>query len=240
MGPLKSRRVWPVFPTFVLLVLVASGPTLASEEGGTAYLGTGDTVVIEIDNTQGDSLWIEYEVRVVEGPPVNVWFTDQEGRDQFFALELGTFNYYPSHSQREVTLAEDSFSWDEADVFYVIIDNWKNNATGQNATVDYSVTWETYDFDAIFLYLMIGLIIVIVVVVTVMVVFINVRKAQAEADVRQAEAAREASTAWDDDDDGRPQPPGPYPEWVVKASLKDGLEEDDATGWDPSRDEPGD
>ena len=239
MGLVESIRVWPVVPTFVLLVLMASGPALATEEGGTAYLEAGDTVVIEIDNTAGDNLWIEYEVRVVDGPPVNVWFTDQDGHDQFFALELGTFSYLPSHTQREVTFANDSFSWDEADVFYVIIDNWKNSASGQNATVDYSVTWEVYDFNDILL--MIALSIVIIIVIVVIVVFINVRKIQAKADVRQAQAAREASDAWDDgDDDGRPQPPEPYPEWVVKASTDGGLEQDDATGWDPSQDEPGD
>ncbi len=239
MGPPTSIRVFPLVPVFALMLLMASGQALATEEGGTAYLEAGDTLVIEINNTAGDDLWIEYEVRVVAGPPVNVWFTDREGHDQFFANELGTFSYIPSHTQRGVTFANDSFSWDEADVFYVIIDNWKS-ASGQNATVDYGVTWEVYDFDAIFLYIMIALIIVIIVVVTVLVVFLNVRKVQAEADVRQAEAAREASTAWDDDDDGRPQPPEPYPEWVVKASMDGDLEDDGATGWDPSRDEPRD
>ncbi len=241
MGPSKGPvRVWPVIPALVLLCLMASGPALALEEGGTAVVRAGDALAFEINNTEGDDLWIEYEVEVLEGPPVNVWFVDQEGHDEFFDREVGTFSYYPAHTRKESTFANHSFSWDNADVFYVIIDNIGNDASGQNATVEYTITWETYTFGEFYLLMFMVLVIVIIIVVVVaLVALVTVKKAQAEADERQAEAAREASDAWDDEESDRPRPPEPYPEWVVAASMQ-GSGDDDATGWDPSQDEPED
>lgn len=227
-------------PTLVILFLMASSPVQAFEEGGTVVLESGDALAFEIDNTEGEDLWIEYEVFVLQGPPVNVWFVDQEGHDDFFDREVGTFSYYPAHTQKETTYANESFSWDNSDVFYVIIDNVNNDAIGQNATVEYTIVWETYEFGEFYMVMfMVLMIVVIIVVVVALVALMAVRKAQAEADQRQAEAAKEASDAWDDEESDRPQPPEPYPEWVVESSMRE-LAMDDATGWDPSQDEPED
>ncbi len=248
-------RYWPVALGAAIVILLVSSPVLAVTEEGRVRLEDGGSLAIAIDNTAGEDLWIEYEVRVLEGPDINVWFTDGEGHMAFHDANATSFSYYPSNSVEVTTYAEDSWSWDEEGLFYVIIDNGLYGAHGQNVTVEYTVTWETYSLDTLFL--LSTLVILIIVIIVVMIV-VALLVAKREAAVREAKrasssteerpftatperpvaAAEERTVAATPE--GRPEPPEPYPEWMVRASMDGKLDDDDASGWDPGRDEPND
>ena len=218
----------------VLLVLVTT-PVLGEAEEGTVRLGPGETVYVTIDNTGWEDLWLEYQVSVHDGPAVNVWFTGEEGYTEFYDPHETSFSYYPEHSVEETSHVEKDFSWDNEGIFYLIVDNRHNVGNDHNVTVEYNVTWESHEFDGFFLVSLIAIIVVIMIVVVLLVVMMTFRKAQLVEEARKEEARKEGER----DGSGRPRPPEPYPEWVVAASMRD-LAEDDATGWDPSRDEPED
>ena len=224
----------------LVFVLLSSSPVLAGEESGTTMLEDGDVWAVAIDNTAVEELWVEYEVRVLEGPPINVWFTNEDGRKAFFDEDASRFHYYIDGSVEETTYADESFYCDEEGVFYVVIDNDLNVAEGQAVWVEYAVTWEVSEFDSFFLVSLIAIIVVIMVVIVVLVALVTVRRTQLMAEVQRTGEGQADGQEDEDAEEGRPRPPEPYPEWVVSASTGDGVDDDDATGWDPSRDEPGD
>ena len=226
---------------FVALVLILSAPglVLAEMEEDSVTLGPGDSCVITISNDGGEDLWIEYEVRVVEGPNINVWFVPIQGLLEYNNLSTSSFTYYPLHSAEETAHAEETWAWDEVGVYYLIIDNAYNAAEGQNVTVEYTVTWEDYSLVSLFLFPIIIIAIVIIVVVIVIALLVAKREA----------AVREAKRVKTDIEEGPsiiieepPEPPEPYPEWVVRSSIEGtgSIDDDDAEGWDPGRDEPRD
>jgi uncharacterized membrane protein len=233
------KRGWHIALGALILVLVVSGFAMAETDEGTKRLEDGEALTIAIDNTEGDDLWIELEVQVLDGPDVNVWFTDEEGYTDFFDREAPVFSYYHEHSQEETSYAEDSFYWDHEGIFYVIIDNIQNDATGQSAVVQYNVTWEVNEFGELLLVGVLVIIVVIVVVVVLVLLMVVLKRAQTLAEeAKQAERAKSYYEPVSSEGEGRPQPPEPYPEWVVRASTDAGMDEDDASGWDPGHDEP--
>ncbi|MCJ2540444.1 MAG: hypothetical protein LN414_04150, partial [Candidatus Thermoplasmatota archaeon] len=69
-----SRGLVVAFVALILiLILSAHGPAAADTYENTITLTAGDSWEIVIDNKAGEDLWIEYEVRVIEGPHINVW-----------------------------------------------------------------------------------------------------------------------------------------------------------------------
>lgn len=233
-----SRGPIVAFGTLIL-ILLAHGPALADTYENTIKLTAGDSWEIVIDNKAGEDLLIEYEVRVIEGPNINVWFTPAEGYFQFLNASATSFSHYPSHSMEETAYAEHSWAWGDEGVYYIIIDNTFNEHAGQNVTVEYTVTWDSYNLDPLFLFPIIIIAIVIIVVVIVMALLV----AKREAAVREAKrTSTDTATAPTTTTKGPPEPPEPYPEWVVRSSVEGtgSIDDDDAEGWDPGRDEPRD
>jgi hypothetical protein len=229
------RRAWSIVLFVIIIALLASGPSAGEHEEAALVLEPGESIAIAIDNTEGEDIWIESDVRVLTGPEVNVWFTDEQGYTQFYTPPGDLFTFYPEHSMEDTTYLNESWAWSEVGIFYLIIENDSGDET---ANVQYMVTWEPYALNAILWIALVAVILVIMVVVVVMVFYATVKRAQAKEAELKAEEARAADegTEWDD---GRPRPPAPYPEWVVEASMRE-MEDDDATGWDPSEDEPED
>ncbi len=232
-------RGWPVVLGALILILLVSSPVLAWTEDGTVRLDAGDSLAFAIDNTAGEDLWIEYEVRVLDGPDIDVWFTDEVGCQDFYDANATTFSYYPDHSVSGTTYAEDSWSWNKEGLFYVILDNDHNDALGLGVTVEYTVTWETNTLDTLLLF---PILIIIIIIIIVLVIVLALLVAKREAAVREAKRASTATEerSFTTTEDGRPEPPEPYPEWVVRDSMDGQLDNDDASGWDPGRDEPED
>lgn len=224
----------------LILILLAQGLALAETEEDSVKLDPGDSWVITISNDAGEDLWIEYEVRVVEGPNINVWFVPIQGLLEYNNLSTSTFTYYSLHSAEETAHAEEYWAWDEVGVYYLIIDNAYNAAEGQNVTVGYTVTWESYDLDPLFLF---PIIIIVIIMITVIVIVVALLVAKREAEAREAKRAK---TDIEEGPsiiiiEGPPEPPEPYPEWVVRSSMEGtGSIDDDAEGWDPEKDEPRD
>ena len=232
-------RGWAVALGAAIVILLVSSPVLAWTEEDRVRLDAGDSLAFAIDNTAWENLWIEYEVRVLDGPDINVWFTDEVGCQDFYDANATSFSYYPDRSVEGTSYAEDSFSWDEEGIFYVIIDNGQNETIGQGVTVEYTVTWEVYELGDFFF---IALLILIIVIIVVAIIVLALLVAKREAAVREAKRASDATEErpFTATGDGRPEPPEPYPEWVVDASTEGKLDDDDASGWDPGRDEPED
>ncbi len=230
-----SRRPIVAFVALVL-ILLAQGPALADTYENTITLTAGDSWEIVIDNKAGEDLWIEYEVRVIEGPRINVWFTSARGYFQFLNASFTTFSHDPNHSVKETAYAEHSWAWGDEGVYYIIIDNTRNEHAGQNVTVEYTVTWDSYSLDPLVLFPIIIIAIVVIVVVIVLALLVAKREAAVRKAKRTSADTAKAPTATTK---GPPEPPEPYPEWVVRSSMEGAgsIDDDDAEGWDPRRDE---
>ena len=239
MDLVMKRGARVALVVIVIILLLTACPVLGESESGTATVLAGDHLVFEVDHTANESFWMSYEVQVLEGPPINVWFVDEEGYRDFSDENASTFSYQSNLSHQEVFSAEESFYLWSKGTHYLIFDNDRNLAEGEAVKVTYSITWGASDFD----FLLVGglaLATVMVIIVVVVVLLVLVKRQQSEANIKQAMAAKEVMEARRGDRSGKPRPPKPYPDWVVEASLKGEFEDDDATGWDPSRDEPGD
>ena len=214
----------------VALVMLASAAALGDSEEAATSLEPGESIAIAIENTDGEDIWIECEVSVLAGPEVCVWFTDEEGYTEFYTPPEDLFTYYPDHSIEDTSYYNESWAWSEQGIFYVIIDN---TAEDEMVNVQYTVTWEPYSFSSLFVVAIIAIILVIVIVIVVVLAMVTIKRTEVMAKEAKAEEERRAFEA------ARPEPPKPYPEWVVSESMRE-LEDDDATGWDPSGDEPRD
>ncbi|UCC92665.1 MAG: hypothetical protein JSW25_08370 [Thermoplasmata archaeon] len=242
MGVSSTCRVrWVLLGVLAVLVLVSSVALAGSEEDA-VVLAEGEVHVVTIDNGPGEGLWIEYEVEVLWGPPLNVFFTDAQGYTEFFDDDSPSFTYYAGFSHEETHYAEESFYFDDEGLFYLIIDNDHNQAEGQNVTVQYSVSWEASEFEGMLVVGILIMIIVIIVVIVMLIALVTVKRTQAlAAEAKDSIEDEEVHTVTPPDaGNGRPQPPEPYPEWVVRESMGAPMDDDDATGWDPGRDEPED
>lgn len=132
--------------TFVVAVsivgiLLVAGPALAGKDEGTEKIGWGDSISIKIA-TEGKTLDVEYDVTVVDGARVSVYYTNQKGRDDYYDPSKDTFSYAVDYSVKNTLSASKSFRETEGGTWYVIIENADTNAVGDNSTVLYKVTWE--------------------------------------------------------------------------------------------------
>jgi hypothetical protein len=219
----------------IVLLLLAAAPALAGEESGTTTLEDGETLDIAIDNPDGDYLRIDYAVRVLEGPTINVWVLDEEGLKDFRDENASRFSYWNDGSHEEVSTVGNHFYFDDVGGLYLVIDNDFNDAEGQSVLVEYTVTWEDAEYDTTMIVLLVALIVIIMVAIVIIVAVLAIKRAQLVQEAQKAEEGRESEPEWDATDRGRPRPPEPYPAAVVEASTRRGMEDDDATGWDPSR-----
>ncbi|UCC93702.1 MAG: hypothetical protein JSW25_03295 [Thermoplasmata archaeon] len=124
-----------------MTILLLPGSVTASEEKDVTEIPWGDSVYVRINNPDGN-MDITYKVTVTEGANVNVWFVPQKGKDQYYDDTATTYQYYPEYSVQDTRSASKDFRMTDSGTFYVIIDVTDMSAIGENATVDYKITWE--------------------------------------------------------------------------------------------------
>jgi hypothetical protein len=227
MGSFAMRALLFVLLGVLIAGLLLASPVLAVTEVGTEDLEEGDVLEFRIDNTAGETLWIEYDIRVLSGSAVDILFVPQEGHIEFFDPDATEFTYYPDLSVEDSRHSERSWSWEESGYFYLIIDN-RYSAPG-TTTVEYTITWEADIDGSVFLYLIVISVIIVLVIIVVIVISIRV----ASKSYRERKSADKAIWEGPEVPEAPPTPPAPYPDWVVERSeLELGHE------WDPERDEP--
>lgn len=150
------------------IVLLAS-VAMAGEEEGTETLEMGDYVTVHIDNTEGSTLDILYDVEVEEGVNVNVYFMDADGFADFEAsLAL---KYFKEYSKTDTGDTKKDFIWANKGDYYVVIDSTASEVN-VTTTVKYKVTWDSaYFMGGNWLWCI--AVIVIVVIVTAVLAFMR-------------------------------------------------------------------
>ena len=136
---MMRRTLIPLALCVALLLLAV--PVQAGEASGEETLDWLDYIDVTIDNTDGDSLSIAYDVEVTEGVAVNVYFVDQEGYDDYVDPLVVNFSYYVSYSVLNTKDAEKDWTWNDEGNFYVIIEN-AGVSSMDTSTVKYEVTWD--------------------------------------------------------------------------------------------------
>jgi hypothetical protein len=91
-----------------------------------------------IENEDGQTLEISYDVRVTAGVNVDVYFMDDEGYDDFVANR--TFKFYKEYSVIDTGHAKNEWVWAKEGTFHLVIGN-PGPAPGDVSTVDYTVEW---------------------------------------------------------------------------------------------------
>lgn len=121
-------------------VLLVAGAALAEKDQGIEIIDGDSVIVVEIDNTEGGpNINIEYDIRVVNGTRVNVWFLDE---DEFGNYALGNdFYYYVVWSKESTRSVQKDWTWDERGVFYVVIDAMGLAGENETSEVRYRVEW---------------------------------------------------------------------------------------------------
>jgi hypothetical protein len=157
-------RRWTLTLALVLVTLLLLGTAMAGKDSGTETIKGLEHIDVKIDNTAGDTLRIEYEVEVLEGKNINVYFMDAEGYDNYTAIE--NFTYYPEVSALDTMSAENEWTWTKKGNFYVVIDITEYQEFG-NSTVEFEVEWEAGTYILGFNWIWFAVTIVIIVVLSV-------------------------------------------------------------------------
>jgi hypothetical protein len=113
-------------------------PALGDTATGTCTLSFGEHLDVHVDFDEGTSIDIAYEVTVTEGPPVNVYFVDSDGREDYLDPAATGFSCFKAWSSTGTTHAREEFTIDTHGDYYVIIEN--TAASLDNATVEYTVS----------------------------------------------------------------------------------------------------
>ncbi len=134
------------FPSLLIVIfLLLSAPVLAGSdsngyEGQTSW-GWYRSFRIPFD--EGNAVDIEYDVEVLDGPPVDVIFTTEQGFLDYKDPGSETFFYYPHQSRLNTTKTSMSFTWVKPGTYYLIIDNSPilNEAIIEEANVTLKGGW---------------------------------------------------------------------------------------------------
>lgn len=135
-------RRWVPYVLLMLVLLLLPGAAMAGDEEGTRTLEWLEHVDVEIDNSDGKVLTIEYDVSVTAGVPVNVFFMGEEQYDDYVDPLVFNTTYYSAHSKLNTRDAQKRFTWSEEGVFHLVIEN-TGYSSMDTTTVEYTVTWSS-------------------------------------------------------------------------------------------------
>jgi hypothetical protein len=171
---MRSIRLVAVLLLTSLLVITSAA--MAGNEGGTETLDMDDFISVHIKNPEGAILRVDFEVEVVDGVNVNVYFMDADGLEDYEAAR--DFEYHEEFSEEDTDDIGGHFVWDKEGDYYMVIDS---SATEANVTseVEYSVEWESA-FSPGFNWLWCIVVIVIIVVITAALAFMRAPDARRE------------------------------------------------------------
>ena len=131
------RRLLPIL-VFATIACVATSAH-ATERSDHVTIAWGDSVDIPIDFSRGASMSVEYSVEVVQGPNVWVYFVNQGGYSDYNDPREASFAYYESWSDLSTSSAQEEFTLEEYNTYYLIIEN--SDESRQSTNVKYSVTY---------------------------------------------------------------------------------------------------
>ncbi len=163
------RRTRLIATMLMAAIVLLASSAMAGEKEGAETLEMEDYVTVHIDNTDGTTLDILYDVEVQDGVKVNVYFMDADGFSDFEAFL--PFEYFKEYSVTDTKDIQKDFIWTNKGDFYVVIDSTASDIN-ETTTVEYKVTWG----DAYFMgmnWLWCIAVIVIVVIVTAALAFMR-------------------------------------------------------------------
>jgi hypothetical protein len=153
-----------IIPIFALAALAACAA--ADEQTNTTELESGDFIGVEI-KCDVMSMAIEYDVKVNEGPPIDVYFMDSSGYDSICAGN--DFTSFKKGDTKDSLAAHKEWYWSKKGTFYVVIGNKKS--TNLTANITYTVKWtdssSSAAFGVVFLFIVIPILILVTIVLLV-------------------------------------------------------------------------
>jgi hypothetical protein len=123
-----------------LAVIFATGVASAGERSGTEVLEFYEYIDIGID-VDKTPMRLTVDVTVTEGVPVNVFFMDDEGFDEYVATAGHDFTYDKANSKNNTDGFHRQFTVRDEGVHHLVIEN-KLYSSMDTSTVEYEVSWE--------------------------------------------------------------------------------------------------
>lgn len=157
----------------MISVLVITSGAMAGNEEGTETLDMDDFISVHIKNPEGAILRVDFEVEVVDGVNVNVYFMDADGLEDYEAAR--DFDFHEEFSEEDTDDIGGHFVWDKEGDYYMVIDSTANEAN-VTSEVEYTVEWESA-FSPGFNWLWCIVVIVIIVVITAALAFMRTPEA---------------------------------------------------------------
>ncbi len=183
-----------IVPLLALAALAACAA--ANEETNTTVLEAGAFHGVEI-KCEGASMRIEYDMEVITGPPIDVYFMDD---NDYADLCAGNgFESYTKYCTNDSKAAHKEWYWSKKGTFYVVIGN--GLSANQTASITYTVKWTDASTSAIIGVVLVFVVIAILIVVPILLV---VRRRRRRAKGAMAPMAQTAAP-------GQPMPPGQDP-----------------------------
>ena len=186
---------------FVLMaLLLTSAPALGGTEVGTETLAINEWIPFRIDNTDGRTMDIAYEVVVTEGPDIDVLFMESKCYDAFLVGD--PFEYIVDMSVLGTQNVKMEWTWSNEGEFCIVIDNTFAATTPPpedgDVTLTYVVEWDAWGATD---WLSWGLLFIVAIVILLVLLVIVVR-ARERTRIR---AQMEEETGWAE---GEPPPQG--------------------------------
>jgi hypothetical protein len=135
---------------------------LAGKEEGTATLEAGDHAYLEMENEDGSFLRVKYNIEVVDGPNVNVYFMDA---DAFADYEAGgSFDFFDVYSEEDTDDYRTNFVIDKEGEYFLVAET-TSTVANETSEIEFSIEWESV-YEPGFNWLWCVAVIVIIVVIT--------------------------------------------------------------------------
>jgi hypothetical protein len=157
-------RRWTILVMVLLMLSVTATQAEAHREEDTTTLSLGEHLAVLVENPGDGDIDVRYFVVVTEGPPVDVFFMNEEAYDDYENAE--EFSYYSDYSVLNSSKVDEAFVWDGEGDYFVVIDFTSSGTEPpiepdqQTVTVTYVITWdhiEKTDVRTLAIYVIIGL-----------------------------------------------------------------------------------
>ncbi|UCC93979.1 MAG: hypothetical protein JSW25_04760, partial [Thermoplasmata archaeon] len=140
---MSRRRVIIVMCLALALSIVAS-PVSGEEASGTETVYWGDHYAIEMNCPDDSGHMVEWDIRVTDGSPVNVYFMSSGQYREYTNPLIDDFSYDEEVSMFNVTsYSKRTGMWNSQDN-YLVIETAGHSAI-DHSTVDYEVEWAIDD-----------------------------------------------------------------------------------------------
>jgi len=134
---MKRRHIF-IAVLVALMLTTTTGSALAGEDSGTETIDFFEPFGIEIDNSDGISMKVSWDIKLVDGVPVNIALLDETNYYNFTHGMM--YNAYKGNEKNYTESFKKTITIKDEGIFYLAIASAQSSM--DTSTVEYKVTWD--------------------------------------------------------------------------------------------------